>query len=578
MNRYMKYIKPYMIYFILAPLMMIIEVIGEISMPYWFGKIIDIGIVNGDTSYIMKIGAIMVATALMLMLTGLLCGYFAAKASVNFGADLRLDIFARIQEFSFTNLNKFNTGSLVTRLTNDITQLENMVVTCLRMMLRASGILIGAVIMSFVLDWQLALILIIILPIVIAIIVFLTRKMFYRFGVLQQKLDKVNISTQELLRNIRVIKSFVRKENEAEKFEVLNEELKDTSVYAYKISILQIPLMTFFVNLATVIIVLVAGIKIMGGNMEIGVLSTMTVYSAQILLALRFFSMILVQLTRALASAKRISEVLDEKIDLVDIYAKEKDKEIKLGSVEFKNVSFKYYKDREEKVLDDISFKIESGETVGIIGSTGSGKTTLVQMIPRLYDVDEGEVIVDGVNVKDYSLKNLRDGVGVVLQQNLLFSGSVLENLRWGDKDATLEDAQKNCEYSQAHKFVKSFSEGYETTISQGGLNLSGGQKQRLCLARTFLKKSKIIILDDATSAVDTATERQIQDVFGNEFKEYTKIIIAQRISSIRDADKIIVVDNGKIAGIGTHKELINSCCVYAEICDSQIKGERGVE
>ena len=398
----------------------------------------------------------------------------------------------------------------------------------------------------------------------------LLKTAFPRFGAMQKKLDNLNSGIQENITNVRVIKSFVRQDFETEKFENANSDLMNTTMRALKIVITTMPIMTLAMNITTLLVVWFGGNFVVGGSMGVGDLTAFTTYITQILMSLMMVSMLFLQLSRALASSSRITEVLKTDVDLTDENAGQKDKKVENGRVEFKNVSFKYYEKRKENVLENISFTAEAGEIVGIIGTTGSGKSSLVQLIPRLYDVTDGEVLVDGVNVKDYGLKNLRDGVGMVLQKNVLFSGSIEENLRWGDENATMEEIRAAADAAQADGFVNAFTDGYNMELGQGGVNVSGGQKQRLCIARALLKKPKILILDDSTSAVDTATEAQIRKSFSTTLKDTTKLIIAQRISSVEDADRILVMDEGQIVGQGTHKELLESCETYQEIYYSQ--------
>ena len=481
-----------------------------------------------------------------------------------------------MQEFSFKNIDTFSTGSLVTRLTNDITQLQNMLRMCLVMLLRAPGMLIGGIIMAFSYNAGLAWIIIAIIPLLGIVVGVMIKIAFPRFGIMQEKIDKLNSTVQESLTNVRVIKSFVRRDFEEQRFGNANMDLKQNSMAAMKIMILTMPFMTLLMNVATLLVVGVAGRQIVVGKMTIGTLSAFTTYIVQILMSFMMLAMIILQSSRALASSRRIREVLDTNIDLDDKDAAKKNAVVTDGKIEFRNVSFKYYLDRAETVLEHINFSVEPGETVGIIGSTGSGKTSLVQLIPRLYDATEGEVLVDGINVKDYSLKHLRDGVGMVLQKNVLFSGTIEENLKWGDEAASEEEVRAAAEAAQADLFVRSFTDGYQTELGQGGVNVSGGQKQRLCIARALLKKPKILILDDSTSAVDTATEAKIRESFSGSLKDTTKLIIAQRITSVVEADKIIVLDDGKIVGIGRHEELMESCTAYQEIYYSQ-KDKEGV-
>ena len=443
------------------------------------------------------------------------------------------------------------------------------------MMFRAPGMLIGAVIMAFRLNRSLAMILLVVLPILAVGIGTIIRIGFPRFGKMQEKIDKLNSSIQENLTNVRVIKSFVRESYEEKKFAGANNDLKDASMAAFNVVIFQMPLMSLIMNITTLSVVWFGGRQIMVGEMEVGNLTAFITYITQVLMSLMMFAMVLLMSTRAVASSKRICEVLDTELDLTDENAGEKTLEVTRGKIEFRNVSFRYYKDNSEKVLDNINLTIEPGETVGIIGSTGCGKTTMVQMIPRLYDVDEGEVLVDGVNVREYSLKNLRNGVGMVLQKNVLFSGTIIDNLKWGDANASQEMVEEAARAAQAHDFIQSFTDGYETELGQGGVNVSGGQKQRLCIARALLKKPAILILDDSTSAVDTATEAHIRQAFSTTLKDTTKIMIAQRISSVMEADKIVVMEEGRIVGLGSHEELLATCEPYQEIYDSQMENRK---
>ena len=565
---------------------MIIEVIGEILMPKFLSLIIDYGYYNKEATGIVKfindtvgtgknfiiaMTVLMIFTAIIMMFGGIGGAYFGAKASVNFAADLRSDVYKTVQKFSFSNIDKFSTGSLVTRLTNDVTQLQNFVNMLLRMALRSPGMLIGAFIMSLTINSKLTSIIAISIVILIICILIIIGKGFSRFSEMQTRIDELNTVAQENITNVRVVKSFVREDYETEKFATANANLKRAGLRAMLLMIFLSPVMTILMNLTSVAILWFGGNMVVNTTMSAGELSAFITYVTQILSSLMMVTMLFINLSRALASGKRIVEVLDEKIDISDENATKKDIEILNGDIEFKNVSFRYYKTSEEKVLSDITLKINAGETVGIIGSTGCGKTTLVSMIPRLYDADEGDIFVDGINVKDYSLFNLREGIGMVLQKNLLFSGTIKDNLLWGDENATDAEIEAAADHAQADIFIKDFEKGYEHDIDQGGTNVSGGQKQRLCIARALLKKPKILILDDSTSAVDTATEAKIREAFKTELNNSTKIIIAQRISSVIEADKIIVMNNGIITGIGKHEELLASNTEYQEIYYSQI-------
>ena len=571
MKRWMKYIRPYLPFFILGPLCMIIEVIGEVVMPKLLAIVINLAN-RGTLTVGISLGVmgLMILTALVMMVGGVGGAYFGAKASVNFAADLRADAFSKVQTYSFSSIDKFSTGSLVTRLTNDVTQLQNFVNMVLRMALRAPGMLIAALIMAIALKPSLSVVLAVSIPLLLLTVGLIIKTGFFRFSKQQKKIDALNSTVQESITNVRVVKSFVREDYEVEKFKTANSELKEAGFSAMKLMIFISPIMTLVMNFTVLAVIWFGGSIVLDIGMEIGDLSAFISYTTQILSSLMMVTMLLMFSSRAMASAKRVSEVLDEKVDLTDEGAQYPDLTLTEGKIEFKNVSFRYYKHSEESVLNQIDLTIEPGSTVGIIGSTGCGKTSLVSLIPRLYDTDEGEVLVDGVNVKDYSLKNLRDGVGMVLQKNTLFSGSIAENLRWGNPDATDEELREAAESAQADKFVSSFTDGYDSMLERGGRNVSGGQRQRLCIARTLLKKPKIIILDDSTSAVDTATEAQIRRAFREELNDSTKIIIAQRIGSVMDADSIIVMNEGRIVGMGKHDDLLANCPEYQEIYESQ--------
>lgn len=576
MKRYWKYVKPYWKSFVFGPILMITEVVGEVLLPFFMAKIINVGAVAHNIPYIAAVGGVMFLTALVMMVGGIGGAYFAARASISFAADLRADLFRKVQEFSFHNIDTFSTGSLVTRLTNDITQVQNVILLGLKLLLRAPGMLIGAVIMAFIMNPSMATILLVVIPLLAAAIGTVIRIAFPRFSVMQKKIDALNSRIQEALTNVRIIKSFVREDFEKEKFAASNDELKQSGLRAFRIVILNMPIMMLAMNVTTLAVVWVGGRQVLVGTMPVGDLTAFTTYIVQVLMSLMMLAMVLLQSSRAVASLKRITEVLDTEIDLTDDRAGRKDAVITKGTVEFKNVSFSYYKESREKVLSNISFRIEAGETVGIIGSTGCGKTTLVQMIPRLYDTDDGVVYVDDIDVREYSLRHLRDSVGMVLQKNVLFSGTIAENLRWGDENADMEKLRAAAADAQAAAFIDTFPEQYETSLSQGGVNVSGGQKQRLCIARALLKTPKILILDDSTSAVDTATEAEIRKSFSTTLKDTTKIIIAQRITSVMDADKIIVMEEGRIVGIGTHEEMLSQCETYREIYESQMDKEVG--
>ena len=568
-KRYKSYILPYKSAFILGPLMMVTEVLGEILLPKFMSMIINHGVAQKDGGYILKMGLVMAITSFLMAAGGILGAYFAAKASISFTSDLRRDLFARVQQFSFKNIDTFSTGSLVTRLTNDIQQVQNLIMMGLRMMLRAPGMFLGALVMAFWMNAELAAVVLVVIPLLTAAIVWILRTAYPRFTAMQKALDTLNSGIQEVLTNVRVVKSFVREDYEEKRFADTNRELKEAGLRALKIVIATMPVMMFAMNVTTLAVVWFGGNLIIGGRMEVGDLTAFTTYIVQILMSLMMLSMVFLQSSRAMASIRRINEVLDEPIDLSDENASQKDRKVEKGRVEFKDVSFSY-REGGEPVLSHISLTAEPGETIGILGATGSGKTSLVQLIPRLYDVTEGSVRVDGIDVREYSLKNLRDGVGMVLQKNVLFSGTIEENLRWGDETATEEEVRRAAVYAQADSFVNSFAEGYKTEMGQGGVNVSGGQKQRLCIARALLKKPKILILDDSTSAVDTATEAAIRTAFREDLKDTTKFIIAQRLSSLEYADRILVLEDGRIIGEGTQEKLLASCEAYREIYETQ--------
>lgn len=573
LKRYKKYITPYLSAFVIGPLMMLTEVAGEVMLPKFMSMIINNGVASRNVAYIGKMGTLMVLTVLFMAVGGILGAYFSAKASISFTSDMRNDLFRKVQQFSFENIDDYSTGSLVTRLTNDVQQVQNVLMMGLRMALRAPGMFLGALIMAFMMNRQLAVIILIVIPLLLAAIILILKTAFPRFGEMQRRLDRLNSGIQESLTNVRVVKSFVREDHEIEKFSKLNDDLKESSLRALRIVIATMPVMMFAMNVTTLAVVWYGGNIIISGKMPVGDLTAFTTYIVQILMSLMMLSMVFLQSSRASASMKRINEIFDTEIGLNDDNAENKDKKVTEGCVEFKNVSFGYSGEngRKDLVLEGISFTAEPGQTIGIIGSTGSGKTSLVQLIPRLYDVTGGEVLVDGVNVKEYSLKHLREGVSMVLQKNILFSGTIEENLRWGNEDAPMEDVIRFSESAQADPFVKTFKNGYDTEMGQGGVNVSGGQKQRLCIARALLKRPKILILDDSTSAVDTATEAKIRESLYHDLKDTTKIIIAQRISSVQEADQILVLEDGKIIGHGTHEELLKTCEAYSEIYTTQI-------
>ncbi|MFI3176749.1 MAG: ABC transporter ATP-binding protein [Eubacteriales bacterium] len=574
MKPYMKYIKPYLIFFILSPLLMIIEVYCDVKIPSLSAEIINVGVVNGDTSHILSLTAQMIGFVCLAVASGVGAAYFATKAAANFACDLRGDVFLKIQSFSFANIDKFHTGSLITRLTNDITQLQQLVVMCLRMLFRAPGMLIGAMIMAYVISPKLSVVFFVLLP-VLAVTIYIVLAISYKkFGVLQDKVDSLNTNIQEVLTNIRVIKAFTREGHEYEKFQGVNDNLKEAGLKAYRISILQMPIMTVAVNFACIAIIWIGSQAFDTGDLLLGDISALITYLTQILMSVNMIAMIFLQSSRAIISGMRISEVLDAKVTIVSECSGTEHKIVESGTIVFDHVNFSYYDNNVDLVLADVNFTIQSGETIGVVGSTGCGKTSLIHLIPRLYDVNGGAIYVDGMNVKEYDLTNLRDGVSVVLQNNTLFSGTIRENIAWGNPNATLEEVQEVAKWAAADGFISEKSKGYDSIVEQGGRNLSGGQKQRLCIARALLKKPKILILDDSTSAVDMATEREIIHCFNTRLQDTTKIIIAQRISSVEHADRIIVMNDGQIEAIGTHRELLEKSETYQEICSLSMQTE----
>ena len=575
MKYWWKYIKPYLPYFIIGPICMIVEVIGEVVLPKLLSTVINRG-TDGTLTVSLSVGILfaMIGVAVLMMAGGVGGAYFGAKASVNFATDLRADAYRAVERYSFANIDKFSTGSLVTRMTNDVTQVQNFVNMLLRMALRAPGMLIAALMMAITLKPSLAVVFAVTIPLMLLSILGIILVGFRRFTKLQSKIDELNSTVQENITNVRVVKSFVREEYETKKFSRANNNLKEAGMAAMKVMIFMEPVTTLIMYATTIAVLWFGSGFVIDGGMAVGDLSAFVVYVNQILMSILMVTMLLMTSSRAIASAKRIRQVIDEVPDIDDSHAAVPDRLIEAGGVEFRDVSFRYYKNRDEYVLKHITLSVAPGSTMGIIGSTGCGKSTLVSMICRLYDPDTGAVLIDGVNVKDYSLRHLRDGVGMVLQKNTLFSGTIAENLRWGNESATDEQVRRAAEMAQADKFVSSFPKGYDTLIEQGGTNVSGGQKQRLCIARALLKHPKILILDDSTSAVDTATEKQIRTALTEDFTGVTKIIIAQRISSVMEADQIAVMNEGEIVAVGTHEELLGVSPEYREIYESQMGGE----
>lgn len=571
MEKYKDSIKEYAYCFILEPFFMIIEACGEFILPYLNANIIDRGAASGDIPFILQNGLYMLLTALIMLAGGVLGAYFAIKGSSHLAADVREKAFGRIQTFSFANIDAFSTGSLITRITNDVTQIQNFVQTLLRGCFRSPVMLIGAVCMSFSLSPRLAAVICAVIPFLAAAIALIIHTASPRYTRMQASLDGLNNRIDETITNERVIKSFVREEYEKEKFSGINDQLMEKSISALELMILLQPVSALAVNVTTLAVVWIAGRQIMIGGMEIGTLTAFITYLTQILTALNFLANIVLQGTRAAASDRRITEIMEARVDLTDEHASRKDLKVERGEIEFRHVFMRYFKKNKEQVLSDISLHIPAGQFVGIVGSTGSGKSTMVSLISRLYDPDQGQVLVDGVDVREYSLYHLREGAAVVLQKNTLFSGTIAENLRWGREDAADEELKAACRIACADGFIQEFPDGYETELEQGGVNLSGGQRQRLCIARALLKQPKILILDDSTSAVDTATDAKIRRAFRQDLPGMTKLIIAQRISSVMEADQIIVMEGGRIADVGRHEELLERCVPYQEIYYSQV-------
>lgn len=572
MGKLIKYAKPYWIQSVICPLLMVGEVVLELLIPLYMGKIVDIGISGGDMHYVLVTGGKMVMFAGLSLLCGALAARLAAVASMGLGARVREAMYRNIQTFSFANIDKFSTASLVTRMTTDVTTVQNMYQMMLRMFFRAPLQFICAMFMSFSISARVSKVFLYVIPLILVTLVIFGPIAMKRFKKMFEMFDGLNASVQENLIAIRVVKAFVRGDHEKKKFKDANDRLMQAAVSAEKLMVTAQPLMMIAMFGTILAISYISSTYIVAGEMEIGAFATILQYIMQILMSVVMVAMMFVMYVMSRASASRIQEVLDETPDINDDLADPALK-VKNGEIVFRDVSFKYNKDGEKNVVDHADFTIRSGETIGIIGGTGSAKTTLVSLIPRLYDATEGEVLVSGHNVKNYTIEELRESVSMVLQNNVLFSGTIAENLRWGDENATDEELVAACKSAQAHDFISTFPDGYNTDLGQGGVNVSGGQKQRLCIARALLKKPKILILDDSTSAVDTFTDSKIREAFKNDIPNTTKIIIAQRISSVEDADKIIVLDNGKIADMGTHEELLERSPIYSEVYYSQQKG-----
>lgn len=567
------YVKEYKKSTILTPIFVILEVVMEVIIPLLMAKIIDVGIQNGDVHYILEIGGLLIVCAILSLTFGMLSGRFAAKASAGYAKNLRKEMFYKIQDYSFENIDKFSTSSLVTRMTTDVTNVQMAFQMIIRILVRGPIMMIFSLLMVASISAKLSVIFLVAIPVLGVILFFIATKAHPNFERVFKKYDKLNNVVQENVSAIRVVKAYVKEGHEKEKFEKVNSEVYTNFKKAQKIVAFNGPVMQFTIYTCILLISWIGSGLIIGGQMQTGELSSIITYAWQILASLMMISFVFVMVIMAQSSAERIIEVIEEKPTIKN---KEKPIEkVKDGSITFENVSFRYSDEEDENnfALENINLEIKEGETIGVIGGTGSSKSTLVQLIPRLYDVTKGSIKVGGVDVRDYDIKALREEVAMVLQKNVLFSGSIAENLRWGKKNADQEELEEVCKLAQADGFIKEFPSKYDTILDQGGTNVSGGQKQRICIARAILKQPKILILDDSTSAVDTKTDALIRKAFREKIPNTTKIIIAQRISSIEDADKIIVLNDGKIDGIGTSEELLKTNAIYQEVYESQMKG-----
>ncbi len=567
------YVKEYKKDAILTPIFVVLEVVMEVIIPLLMAKIIDVGIQNGDVHYILEMGALLIVSAILSLTFGMLSGRFAAKASAGYAKNLRKAMFHKVQDYSFENIDKFSTSSLVTRMTTDVTNVQMAFQMIIRILVRGPIMMIFALLMVMSISMKLSAVFFVAIPVLGAILFYIAIKAHPNFERVFKKYDKLNRVVQENVSAIRVVKAYVRESFEEKKFKEVNDEVYENFKKAEKIVAFNGPVMQFTIYTCILLISWIGTQLIVGGEMQTGQLSSIITYAWQILASLMMLSFVFVMIIMAQSSAERIIEVIDEEPTIKD--RENPLTEVKDGSIKFENVSFQYSDEQNDDkfALENINLDIKAGETIGIIGGTGSSKSTLVQLIPRLYDVTKGSIKVGGIDVKDYEIHALRDAVAMVLQKNVLFSGTIAENLRWGDKEADQEELEEACKLAQADGFIKEFPSKYETVLDQGGTNVSGGQKQRICIARAMLKKPKILILDDSTSAVDTKTDALIRKAFREEIPNTTKIIIAQRVSSIEDADKIIVLNEGKIDGIGTSEELLKTNAIYREVYESQMKG-----
>ena len=571
MKDFLKYLRPYKKEACLAVLCIELETVFELVIPLVMASIVDVGVANGDRRYILMKGLQMVLFALISLVLGQGSAMFSARCGQGVGAEIRKAEFAKLQQFSFANTDHFRSSSLVTRLTSDVTTIQNSLSTGMRPGFRSPVMMLTAMVASFYINPKLALVFFVAAPVLGILLFLIISHVRPLYGVMQGAIDLVNRIIQENLTAIRVVKSYVRGDYEIQKFDQVNTNLRDTAEHAFRLAALNMPAMQFVMYTTILCILWFGGNLILAGGMKVGELTGFLSYVLQVLNSLMMISNVFMMFTRSLTSWKRITEVMDEKIDITEDDAR--DITVEKGDIEFDHVYFKYSSQAKEYVLSDISLKMEAGQTIGIIGRTGAAKTTLVQLIPRLYDVTEGQIRIDGHPVQEYPLKPLRDAIAMVLQKNTLFSGTVRDNLRWGKEDATEEEIEEACRIACVDEFIGRLENGYDTDLGQGGVNVSGGQKQRLCIARALLKKPKVLILDDSTSAVDTATEAKIREGMAKSLPGTTKIIIAQRISSVAHADKIVILEDGKIHATGTHEELLKNNLIYQEIYQSQQEG-----
>jgi ATP-binding cassette, subfamily B, multidrug efflux pump len=573
MVKILKYLKPHWKFALMAPLLMLLEVVCDLAQPTLMARIVDEGVIRGDLTVVLKTGLTMVAIAFIGLLGGIGCTTTSSFASMNFGCDVRSEVFKKIQKFSFSNLDKFKTASLITRLTNDIVQVQQIVLVSLRMLVRAPLLCIGGFIMAMGINRRLGLILVVAIPLLVTSIVSIVSRGFPLFRIVQKRLDKINDVMRENLTGVRVIKAFVRSDLEKKRFKAANDNMVEVSLKAGRLMMLVMPVMMLIMNFSVAAVIWFGGIQASKGSMQVGEIMAFINYLTQILFSLMMVTMMIMNYSRAKVSADRINEVLEEDIDIKDS-AEASEEAIERGSITFENVSFRYPGAGGEPVLKNISFTANPGETIAILGATGSGKSTLVNLIPRLYDVTEGRILIEGRDIRDIKLSTLRNAISVVLQESILFTGTIRENIRWGKDQASEDEVIQAAAAAQAHEFITRFPEGYDTKIGQRGVNVSGGQKQRLSIARAIIKKPPILILDDSTSAVDMATEAKLQGALKELMKDTTSFVIAQRISTVLDADRIIVLEDGKIAAMGNHEELLKTSPIYMDIYTSQLGKE----